>query len=308
MLTIIRNKGINTIRLRLWNNPATGHSSLQEVMQFAKEAKAIGLKFYLDLHYSDDWADPGHQTKPAAWSSVSFSVLKDSVYQFTKNCLNYLTQNNAQPDYVEVGNEINVGILWNEGKVNNLTDANWPNFADLLKQGTRAIREVSSSTKIVLHLAGYDYANDFFQKLNNYSPDFDIIGLSYYPWWHGMDLNVLKQTLQTLNGSFHKPILIAETAYPFTLQWNDWTNNLVGLTNQLIPGYDATQTGQAKFITDLKVIVKTASSLDHAGVCYWAGDYVAFKGTMSSNGSPWENLALFDFQYKALPALGELGK
>jgi len=234
--------------------------------------------------------------------------LKDSVYQFTKNCLNYLIQNNAQPDYVQVGNEINVGILWNDGKVNNLNDPNWSNLADLLKQGTRATREVSPSTKIILHYAGYDYANEFFQKLQTYSVDFDIVGLSYYPWWHGLNLDPFKQTLQALNANIHKPILIAETAYPFTLGWNDWTNNLVGLPDQLIPGYDATNAGQAKFIADLKSIVKTASGLDHAGVCYWAGDYVAFKGTMSSNGSNWENLALFDFQYKALPALDELGK
>lgn len=308
ILNILKDKGINTVRLRLWNNPSTIHSSLQEVMLFAKQAKALGFKFWLDLHYSDTWADPGNQTKPAGWSSLSFAVLKDSVYQFTKNCLSYLLQNNASPDYVQVGNEINVGFLWNEGKINNLTDTNWPNFADLLKQGTRAIREVIPSAKIILHIAGYDYAQSYFQKLQTYAPDFDIIGLSYYPWWHGMDMNMLKQTLDQLNTNFHKPLLIAETAYPFTLQWNDWTNNFVGLSSQLIPGYDATTSGQAKFLSDLKTIVRSSSSLDHAGVCYWAGDYVAYKGTMATDGSPWENLALFDFQFKALPALDSLGK
>ena len=153
-----------------------------------------------------------------------------------------------------------------------------------------------------------DLALAYFQKLQTYSPDFDIIGLSYYPWWHGMDMNVLKQTMDQLNSTFHKPLLIAETAYPFTLQWNDWTNNLVGLSSQLMPGYDATQSGQSKFLSDLKTVVRSSSSLDHTGVCYWAGDYVAFRGTTATDGSPWENLALFDFQYKALPALDSLGK
>jgi len=296
------------VRLRLWNNPSTIHSSLQEVMLFAKQIKILGLKFWLDLHYSDTWADPGHQSKPAAWAPLSLALLKDSVYQFTKTCLNFLIQNNAQPDYVQVGNEINVGFLWNDGKLANLADPNWVNFADLLKQGTRAIREVSPSTKIILHLAGYDYALSYFQKLQTYSPDFDIIGLSYYPWWHGMSLDVLKQTLQTLNTSFNKPIVIAETAYPFTLQWNDWTNNLVGLSSQLMAGYDATSAGQAKFLSDLKNLVRTSSTLDHSGVCYWAADYVAYKGSTATDGSPWENLALFDFQFKALPALDSLGK
>ncbi len=308
ILQIAKEKGINTIRLRIWNNPATIHSSLPEITAYAKQIKAAGLKFWLDFHYSDTWADPGAQLKPAAWNNAGFTVLKDSVYAFTKSTITYLAQNNAAPDYAEVGNEINNGFLWNEGKVTSSTDANWVNFTDLLKQGIKAIRDAGTASKIIIHTAGYADAQQFFNKLEAAKTDYDIIGLSYYPWWHGKDINALQQSMQSLATVFKKPVLIAETAYPFTFNYNDYTNNIVGTADQLINAYAATTQGQAQFISTLISSVKQLANKDYFGVCYWAPDWVAYKGTTATDGSPWENLSLFDFQNNALPALDSLGK
>ena len=308
ILQIAKDKGINAIRLRLWNNPVTQHSSLTEVADFAKQIKAAGLKFWLDFHYSDTWADPGAQSKPAAWNSVDIIALKDSIYNFTKNTLSYLAANNALPDYVETGNEINSGFLWNDGKVTSITDVNWANFIDLLKQGIKATRETNTSIKIIIHIAGYDYAQQFFDKLKSFNTDYDIIGLSYYPWWHGKDLSALQQTVKSIAINFQKPVLIAETAYPFTFQYNDYTNNIVGSSDQLISNYPSTIQGQAQYLSALISSIKSVADKDQFGVCYWAPDWVAFKGATATDGSPWENLTLFDFQNNALPGLDSLGK
>ena len=134
--------------------------------------------------------------------------------------------------------------------------------------------------------------------------DYDIIGISYYPIWHGKSLNELKIQLNELSDSFGKQIMIAETAYPFTLDWNDWTNNIVGLENQLIlPDYPATPEGQKNFIRDLKNLVTEVSN--GIGFCYWGAELIAWDGENSENGSVWENQAVFDFSNKELPVLME---
>jgi arabinogalactan endo-1,4-beta-galactosidase len=308
MLSILKSYGINTIRVRLWNNPANAHSGLQEVMQFGKEIKAAGLQFWLDFHYSDTWADPGHQTKPAAWAQLSFQGLQDSLYGYTSQTLNILKQNQATPDFIEIGNEINDGLLWDDGKASKFSDAHWSNLITLLGQASKGCRNAAPGAKIIVHYAGFSGAEDFFNGMWLSHVNFDIIGLSYYPWWHGNSLANLGQTVQTLHNAYNKPVLIVETAYPWTLQWNDQTNNSVGTSDQITPGYDATPDGQSKFLTDLTSLIHTSSNQTGSGVCYWAPDWVAFKGKTATDGSSWENLALFDFQGNALPAISALGK
>jgi arabinogalactan endo-1,4-beta-galactosidase len=134
--------------------------------------------------------------------------------------------------------------------------------------------------------------------------DYDIIGVSYYPIWHGKSLNDLRFRLTELSNNFGKEILIAETAYPFTLSWNDWTNNIVGLEEQLIlPDYPATPSGQQNFVRDLKNLVL---EIDNGiGFCYWGAELIAWDGENSENGSVWENQALFDFDNTELPVLQE---
>lgn len=292
-LTILKEKGINTIRLRLWVNPVNEHSGFNEVKQFSQSLKTHGFKTWLTLHYSDSWADPGQQNPPTQWQGISFSALKDSVYNYTKKVMQEM-----QPDYIQIGNEINTGILHPYGDL----ATNHQNFIKLVQQGSLAVRERSMDCKIILHYAGIEHADWFFTQVNQI--DYDIIGLSYYPIWHGKSLTALKTRMQELSNIHNKKILIAETAYPFTLEWNDWTNNIVGLDEQLIlPEYPATPEGQRNFIRQIKTLTKELEN--GIGFCYWGAELIAWKGNQSTDASPWENQALFDFNNKALSVLNE---
>jgi arabinogalactan endo-1,4-beta-galactosidase len=308
ILAIMKSNGINTVRIRLWNHPADGHSGLTEVAQFAKAVKAAGMKWWLDYHYSDTWADPGKQTKPAAWASQSFKQLQDSVYTFTTYTLTYLKQQGVAPDYIQLGNEINSGMLWDDGKVLWTGDTRWSNLGNLLKQGVKACRKTTPEAKIILHYAGFQGASDFFQSINGQQVDYDIIGLSYYPWWHGTSLDSLGIAVKNIHQFFRKPVLIAETAYAWTTGGNDGTNNIFGNMTAFVPNIHPLPDGQAQFLSAVKTLVTTNSNETDSGICYWAPDWVAFKGQAATDGSPWENMALFDFQGKALPGLAELGK
>jgi arabinogalactan endo-1,4-beta-galactosidase len=290
-LSILKASGCNTIRIRLWHTPATPHSGLDEVTALAARVKAAGLKVFLDIHYSDTWADPGHQTKPLAWQAASFNDLGDSVYLYTKKVMNTI-----QPDYVQIGNEVNGGMLWESGRIAQLA-----NFITLIKRGCQASREVSPTTKIMIHYAGTSGADWFFTQLKNNTVDYDLMGISYYPMWHGFSLSDLKAQMNALITLTDKPLVIAETAYPFTLLWNDNTNNILGNSSQLIPAYPATPAGQKDFLLAIKAMLKTNSK--GAGFCYWGGEWVAFRGPAATNGSAAENMALFSFGNKVLPAV-----
>jgi arabinogalactan endo-1,4-beta-galactosidase len=290
VLTFFKKKGCNTVRLRLWHQPLDAHSSLAEVAALATRVHQAGMNVWLDIHYSDSWADPGAQTLPSAWSKLSLTPLTDSVYAYTRRVLA-----RGQPDIVQIGNEINDGFLWPTGKSSNSTA-----FLQLLQTGIKAARDHSKSLKVMIHYAGTDGANAFFERLTKNGTDFDWIGISYYPWWHGKDLDLLQNTLNTLGTTYNKPVVIAETAYPFTLAWNDYTNNVVGLDNQLLAGFSATREGQLQYLLRLKTILQSIPS--GQGFCYWGAEWVAFKGKTATDGSSWENLALFGFSNQALPA------
>lgn len=291
VLDLLQAHGCNTVRIRLWHTPATTHSGLEEVIAFSERVRSKGMKVWLTVHYSDTWADPGHQAKPAIWNALSLTDLSDSVYNYTKKIVLKL-----HPDIIQIGNEINDGFLWPDGQLSVST----ANFIALLKEGIQAVRDFSPASKIMIHFAGHDNAAWFYQQLQNQNVSYDMIGLSYYPLWHGKDLNALKSNLNNLGLSFAREVLIAETAYPFTLDWNDWTNNILGEANQLVPGFAATPEGQKQFLLTLKALI--ADTEKGTGFCYWAPEWVAFKGNESTNGSAWENMALFDFSNKALPA------
>ncbi len=291
MLSILKNAGVNTVRLRLWHTPDTKHSSLQEVQQFSNRLKENKLNVWLTIHYSDTWADPGSQDVPKAWESLQMGTLADSVFRYTEKVIK-----RVQPDFVQIGNEINNGFLFPHGNIY----SNASGFEALYKEGARAVRETSEETMIIFHYAGLDGAETFFNRFPHL--DFDVIGLSYYPIWHGKDLDELSNTLSTLGEVHNKPVIIAEVAYPFTLGWADWTNNIVGLEEQLIlPDYPASPDGQKSFISR---IMEIATARENGlGICYWGGEWVAFKGPQAMDGSPFENQALFDFEFRALPVV-----
>lgn len=293
-LDILKDNGINTIRLRIWVNPTSQHSSITEVKQFSQILKLKGFKIWLTLHYSDTWADPENQETPLKWQGLSFESTKDSVYEHTKKVVQEIN-----PDFIQIGNEINSGFLHPIGNI--ITNKN--NFIELIKIGCLAVRQNSTQCKIILHFAGIENSNWFFDQIS--TVDYDIIGLSYYPIWHDKSIIDLKKKIQELSETYNKEILIAETAYPFTLEWNDWTNNIVGTNEQLIlPDYPASIEGQMKFIRDIKNVVKDTPN--GVGLCYWGAELIAWKGKQSTTASTWENQALFDFNLKALPSISEL--
>ncbi|HRH36677.1 MAG TPA: glycosyl hydrolase 53 family protein, partial [Catalimonadaceae bacterium] len=283
--------GCNLVRIRLWNNPATLRSSLSEVQAFAAEVKSNGMKVLLDFHFSDTWADPAHQTKPLAWKTLPDSVLADSVSSFTHRVINIV-----KPEFVQIGNEFNGGQLWENGRISQPD-----RFVRFLKSGISACREASPSTKIILHFAGTEGSNYFYNLLKTKSVDYDVNGLSYYPQWHGKNLDSLSNQVNRLSETIDKKIILAECAYPFSLLWADYTNNSLGLESQIIPAYPATSDGQKKFMLQLRKIMEDCPQ--GLGFCYWAPDLIAFNGPTATNGSHAENQALFDFNYKALPAL-----
>jgi arabinogalactan endo-1,4-beta-galactosidase len=291
VLLTLKKNGVNTIRLRLWHNPVSIHSSFQEVKSFAERIKQQGLKVWLSVHYSDTWADPGAQSPPTLWNNLSFDTLKDSVYNYTKKIITEI-----DPDYIQIGNEINSGILLPAGDISN----NPSQFTELLSTGIKAVRDHSTKAKIIIHFAGLDGADWFFNHVKDLN--YDIIGLSYYPLWHGHNLNTLKTTFSNLGQTYGKDIVIAETAYPFTLEWDDNTNNVLGQESQLIlPDYPATPEGQKNFLKEIYSIVK--SSDKGIGLSYWGAEWIAFKGPQATDGSPWENQALYNYSNRALPAM-----
>ena len=291
-LEFLKSKGINTIRIRQWVNPIDQHSSFEEVKSFTETLKSMGFKIYLSLHYSDTWADPGSQITPMEWQNFSYSALKAIVYDYTKMIVEQI-----DPDIIQIGNEINNGFLHPEG--NRYSEPS--QFLELLNEGIRAIRDhASGQTKIMLHFAGHEEANVFFNFVDGL--DYDIIGISFYPIWHGKSISELEQNLIQLRTLYDKEIMIAETAYPFTLGWNDWTNNIVGLENQLIlPEFPATPQGQKNFVQQIKIMMTNLNG--GIGLSYWGAELIAWNGPESSEGSPWENQALFDFNNQALPVI-----
>ena len=307
----VKDNGVNLIRIRLFHTPDPGNAvlsegSLESVIALSKKVKASGNKILLDLHYSDTWADPGHQNLPAAWNSLSFEKVSDSLYAYTKHVLLRMHEEGVLPEFVQIGNETNAGFLWNHGKLwIGDDDSNWPNYTNLVKSALSAVgfvvTQTGSKIKTMIHFAGLENADYFFQKLYEYGVGYDIIGMSHYHDWHTKDLQALQDGLIEITGKYGKPVMIVETRYPFTLGWNDWTHNAVGEESQLIPGYPATPEGQRDYFSNFVQLLKGIPNRKGIGFVYWAPDMVAFDGPESTQGSSMENLATWDFENKALP-------
>ena len=306
-LAVLRAHGLTMARLRLRHSPADGHGGLGDVLALAARARAAGLDILLDLHYSDTWADPGHQVKPAAWTALSLAVLRDSVRVYTRDVLTAFDARGLAPAIVQLGNEINAGLLGNEGRVGGSLDtpAQWADLAGLLQAASEGVADAFPAAPrplVMIHLdrgADNTGARWFLDNLANRKVDFDLIGLSYYPWWHG-PLADLETNLHDLASRYGKDIILVETAYPWTLAWFDGTHNAVGLPEQLLPGYPATPAGQRDFLDTLLAMVRAVPEGRGRGVFWWEPEWIATPGP----GSSWENVTLFDDQGRALPALG----
>jgi beta-galactosidase len=214
-LQILKDHGFNYIRLRIFNEPARdsgyspgkGFCDLTHTMQMARRIKAAGMKFLLDFHYSDTWADPGKQYKPEAWKGKGFPDLVQAVYKFTAHVMDSLRLQGTLPDMVQVGNEINHGMIWPEGSISHPDS-----LAALVYAGIRGVKAVDPACPIMLHLAlggQNDECHFFLDNMLKRGVPFDVIGLSYYPKWHGT-LADLTYNVNDLAGSYKKDIIIVE--------------------------------------------------------------------------------------------------
>ncbi|WP_245541888.1 glycoside hydrolase family 53 protein [Uliginosibacterium gangwonense] len=207
---LLKNLGTNAIRLRVWVNPSDGWNNTADTLAKAKRAAALGQRIMIDFHYSDTWADPAHQTKPSAWANDSYEQLKLDVYNHTHDVLNTLKTNGITVEWVQVGNEINSGMLWPEGKYDN-----FPQLAGLINSGYTAAKAVYPNTQVVIHLSnGYDNSmyRWFFDGIKNAGAKWDVIGMSHYPdaaSWSTYNTNIATN-MTDMVARYGKPIMVAE--------------------------------------------------------------------------------------------------
>ena len=233
ILVVLKDHGFNWIRLRVFVNPqapkgysSRGYCDLDHTLVMAKRIKTAGMGLLLDFHYSDTWADPGHQVKPAAWADLHGTELEKAVHDHTRNVMAALKKQGTAPDMVQIGNEISHGMLWPDGKVWETKD--WEAFCGLIKAGITGVREVDPSVKIMIQLAcGGDNAKSrgFLDRILEQDVDFDLIGQSYYPKWHGT-LDDLKSNLTDLAQRYEQPIIVVEYSKPDIREINDIVRGL----------------------------------------------------------------------------------
>jgi arabinogalactan endo-1,4-beta-galactosidase len=293
-LDILKTAGVNYVRLRVWNNPVSGYNNSAKVLAYAKTVKAKGFKLLIDFHYSDTWADPGTQTKPAAWASHTISTLPTDVYNFTYGLCNSLKAQGTTPDSVQIGNEINVGMLWNDGKVVN---NDFTNLSLLLKAGYNATKACNSGTQVIIHTADADSdanARWFYDGITAKGVQWDITGLSYYCNWHGTTAN-MTSVVADVKARYGKPVIIAETAAPFTTANADSTANSI---TTACSGYAATWAGQGAEFTAVQNAAKAGGAI---GVFYWEPTWYAVTGNgwdptnIATSGDQWDNMAVFNW-------------
>jgi len=308
-LKILKDHGMNYARIRVWVNSPDGYHGKAQLLEMAKRVKQNGMNLLVDFHYADSWADPGKQPKPAAWGNLDFEGLKKALYDHTFDICKSLKEQGTSPDMVQVGNEITNGMLWPDGR----NDKSFDNLAALLKEGYRAVKESSSDTQVMLHIdrgGNNDLYRWWFDNIIEQEVPFDLIGASYYPYWHGT-LADLQNNLNDVATRYDKDIILVETAYAFTADDNDNYENIIRTEEQ--PGYPFTPEGQAKMLADIINVIHAIPNKHGLGVMWWDATWIAVPGNgwdpfHPELGNNWENQALFDFKNRALPAMGLFNK
>ncbi|GIJ81343.1 arabinogalactan endo-1,4-beta-galactosidase [Micromonospora phaseoli] len=301
---ILASKGVNYLRLRIWNNPTSGYNNKAKVLQQARAIKAKGFKLLIDFHYSDTWADPGKQYPPAAWANHSLSQLQSDVYNYTYEVCTALKAQGTTPDAVQIGNEINVGMLWPTGQVVN---NDFAPLASLLKQGYRATKACNGGTQVWIHTANADSnanARWFYDGIRAQGVTWDVTALSYYCMWHGTLAN-LYNVIADVKSRYGRSVVIAETAYPFTTADADHQPNVIPGTARC-DNIPATWAGQAQ---QFSWVQNTARNAGAVGVFYWEPTWYAIRGNgwdpadINGTGNGWDNMAVFDWSGRVNPHL-----
>lgn len=317
LLPFLKEQGWNAMRVRLFVNPANATEeekrqgvvqNLDYVKSLAKRIKDEGFKLILDFHYSDTWADPGKQWTPADWLLLGDNSLGNQLYEYTKDALQQLKDAGATPDYIQTGNEISFGMLWGARGTQdnrcytNSPAANWTRFTNLLRQATKACHEVCPEAKVILHSersCDPTVLLDFMSRMQKAGVDYDVLGLSYYPYFHG-SLTSLSSTLSQVESKYgDKKIMIVETGYPA-----HWA--ISGSTYDYSSTYPYTDEGQKNFTDDLIATLNRHANV--TGLFWWwpeANEYgIDWQNAVTSG---WYNSTLFDNQTgRAYSSLSEL--
>lgn len=340
-IDILADHGAGWVRLRLWVDPPSGYSDLQTDLALARTVKQAGMKLYLDIHYSDFWADPGKQCIPAGWPDT-FPALPEKVQSYTQQVISAFAAQGTPVDMVSIGNEVTNGMLWSYDSAaagdwpdfgcsgtpgqggyldwtSNTSATGWANFTDLLKAGiagAEAANPPGHKLLIAIHtdLGGGETpygANDteksqyFYQQLEANGVPFDVIALSYYPIYQG-SLSGMRATVDNLATTIGKPIMLAENEYAWTLANGDALGNDTWEASQLTDGYPASPGGQISFVNDeLSVLAAVPDGLG-AGLLWWEPEWIPgvnWAPNASPAGTPDDNMTLFDFQGRALPSI-----
>ena len=330
---ILKSYGMNAVRLRLWNDPygpdgtpyGAGTNDLPTTLELAKRAKAQGMEVLLCMHYSDFWADPGKQRVPKAWRGMDAEQLTEEVYSFTRDTLLAMRRAGAFPDLIQVGNELTNGMLWPQGKL--LECGNYDNLAKFVSAGIRAVRSLDQEIPIMIHLDNGGNApmyRDWFDHYLERGEDFQIIGLSYYPFWHG-SLEELKNNMNDLAVRYGKELVIAEVSMGFTMADYGVYEKLAqeerkgyATKPELVEKleFPMTKKGQADFMKALFAVIDQVPENKCSGFFYWEPAWIPVPGSGWANeaalqyieekgpgGNEWANQALFDYDGQSLPAL-----
>jgi len=283
-LQIFKDHGYNWIRLRLFHTPTQLPNNLAYTTALAKEANQLGFKFLLDFHYSDTWADPAKQHLPKAWEGKSHTELVEALFAYTRDTIVAFDQAGVRPQMVQIGNEISNGLLWPDGKL----PGNWDNFADLVKAGIRGVEAGCAAGVHPLIMIHIDKGGDrkatkyFFDKLNGYGINYDVIGQSYYPWWHGSILD-LRENLQFMATAYQKDIIVVEVAY----NWRP-----AEYRNKPAPFPESSE-GQKQFLEEVNQAVLATPNNRGKGIFWWEPAVAA----------GWNGRGMFDNEGNALPVI-----
>lgn len=312
LIPFLKNEGMNAMRVRVFVNPEkySGENAdpnacqtIENIIPLCKRIKDAGLALMIDFHYSDTWADPAQQFTPADWADLSDEELYETIYNYTRRSLKLLEDNGIIPDFIQPGNEISYGMLWGPTGTPDAdlkktfigNPANWKRLGNLLRNAIKACREIVPEAKIVLHTertADVTVQDNFYSEMKKMNIDYDIIGLSYYPYFHG-PLSSLEHAIESLESKFaEKRIMVVETGYSY--KWE-----VPGTSSPV--DYPYSETGQQNFTQDLVDMLRRHNNVD--GLFWWWLEYNAFNTSLSG----WYNAPLFDSQTgKALAALKTL--
>ena len=330
ILSIMKDYDVDTIRLRLWNDPKSesgewygaGNNDLSETIAIGKKVTEAGFGVLLNFHYSDFWADPGKQIKPKAWKDFGMEELEKAVYDFTKESLEKILDEGVNVTMIQVGNELSNGLLWPEGRV-----PNYDNIYRLVSAGLKACREIDSKIPLMIHLDnGGNNAlyREWFDNFTQRGGDFDYIGLSYYPFWHG-SLDMLEYNMNDIAVRYGKDLIVAEVSMGFTMEsyqqyekLSDEERKGYATKPSLVEKIDYPMTiqGQKDFTEDFLNRVGKVNGNHGKGFFWWEPAWIPVPGSGWATpaslkymndpgpcGNEWANQALFDYDGNTLPAL-----